>query len=222
MESQIRRRRRPALSCIDCRRRKVKCDRSDPCGQCIAARIRCVYRTYSAPQQPLQPQLQRQPSASTPSVSAPSPSIQVQQLGAHRFTPPLHPSLQGGVTAAAQNDSLIDPRLKDPNHERQPQSLQDLNRLPTPASTAAPSDTSRELLTRQSGVPDSRVILNKTRIVRWSHWMGTAEEVTSAIVARSVSTLLILKSSRSLAHAMQQHTVSTRKHRFKTLRSNHS
>lgn len=29
-----RKRRRPALSCVPCRRRKVKCDRQDPCGPC--------------------------------------------------------------------------------------------------------------------------------------------------------------------------------------------
>lgn len=29
-----RKRRRPALACASCRRRKVKCDRNSPCGQC--------------------------------------------------------------------------------------------------------------------------------------------------------------------------------------------
>jgi hypothetical protein len=29
-----RKRRRPALACAPCRRRKVKCDRNSPCGQC--------------------------------------------------------------------------------------------------------------------------------------------------------------------------------------------
>lgn len=29
-----RKRRRPALACTSCRRRKVKCDRNSPCGQC--------------------------------------------------------------------------------------------------------------------------------------------------------------------------------------------
>lgn len=39
-----RRRRRPALSCEQCRRRKMKCDRGDPCLQCAQARNRqCTY-----------------------------------------------------------------------------------------------------------------------------------------------------------------------------------
>lgn len=32
--AQPRKRRRPALSCVECRRRKVKCDREDPCDSC--------------------------------------------------------------------------------------------------------------------------------------------------------------------------------------------
>ncbi|KAJ5392658.1 transcriptional regulator family: Fungal Specific TF [Penicillium cosmopolitanum] len=32
----IRKRRRPAHSCVECRRRKVRCDRNKPCGQCVS------------------------------------------------------------------------------------------------------------------------------------------------------------------------------------------
>lgn len=35
-ESGIRKRRRPAHSCVECRRRKVRCDRANPCSQCVA------------------------------------------------------------------------------------------------------------------------------------------------------------------------------------------
>ena len=34
-----RKRRRPALSCFECRRRKIKCDRNHPCSQCLQSRI---------------------------------------------------------------------------------------------------------------------------------------------------------------------------------------
>lgn len=34
----VQRRRRPPLSCIECRRRKLKCDRSLPCGQCVRSK----------------------------------------------------------------------------------------------------------------------------------------------------------------------------------------
>jgi hypothetical protein len=40
----MRRRRRPALSCIECRSRKVRCDRSHPCKPCTVHRVPCNYR----------------------------------------------------------------------------------------------------------------------------------------------------------------------------------
>lgn len=44
---QLRRRRRPARSCLPCRRRKIKCDRSEPCGQCVTGIQQCVFRVYN-------------------------------------------------------------------------------------------------------------------------------------------------------------------------------
>lgn len=44
-EGPPKRRRRPALSCIECRMRKVKCDRKEPCGACIKTKSeKCTYR----------------------------------------------------------------------------------------------------------------------------------------------------------------------------------
>lgn len=41
----VKRTRRPALSCVECRMRKVKCDREKPCGGCIKiGSSRCTYR----------------------------------------------------------------------------------------------------------------------------------------------------------------------------------
>ncbi|KAJ5923445.1 hypothetical protein N7454_008690 [Penicillium verhagenii] len=44
-QSNPRKRRRPALSCEQCRRRKVRCDREMPCGPCIKSHppMNCVY-----------------------------------------------------------------------------------------------------------------------------------------------------------------------------------
>ncbi|KAK3312850.1 hypothetical protein B0H66DRAFT_524324 [Apodospora peruviana] len=42
--TQQRRRRRPAISCTLCRRRKIRCNRESPCSNCIRSRIEtCVY-----------------------------------------------------------------------------------------------------------------------------------------------------------------------------------
>lgn len=39
-----RKRRRPALACVECRRRKIRCDRRTPCGHCVLLKFAtCVY-----------------------------------------------------------------------------------------------------------------------------------------------------------------------------------
>lgn len=45
----LRKRRRPALSCEQCRKRKIKCDRSYPCTQCLQSKTaHCSYSPDSA------------------------------------------------------------------------------------------------------------------------------------------------------------------------------
>lgn len=43
-----RRRRRPARSCDECRRRKVKCNRQMPCNHCTATKKHCVFSSASS------------------------------------------------------------------------------------------------------------------------------------------------------------------------------
>ena len=43
----IRRRRRPALSCRECRRRKIRCDHSSPCAHCVRHKTQCVYKPFA-------------------------------------------------------------------------------------------------------------------------------------------------------------------------------
>ncbi|KAL3459239.1 fungal-specific transcription factor domain-containing protein [Aspergillus heterothallicus] len=64
---RITRRRRPALSCTVCRRRKLKCDRSLPCGQCAKSKTPelCVYSAPNSSQRAV---------GAPPSLSATSPS----------------------------------------------------------------------------------------------------------------------------------------------------
>jgi hypothetical protein len=46
MDRQPRRRRRPALSCQVCRRRKIKCDHNEPCSNCLRHKAQCVYTPH--------------------------------------------------------------------------------------------------------------------------------------------------------------------------------
>ncbi|KIW11058.1 hypothetical protein PV08_10357 [Exophiala spinifera] len=43
-----RKRRRPPISCQECRRRKVKCNRAEPCGHCVLSKKQCHYGLGSA------------------------------------------------------------------------------------------------------------------------------------------------------------------------------
>ncbi|KAK4081149.1 transcriptional regulator family: Fungal Specific TF [Trichoderma aggressivum f. europaeum] len=73
IENPPRKRRRPAVACVECRRRKVKCDRAKPCGPCYQSALTCFYRPPSFSQ-----------SGPTP---APAPPAPAQQF--------LHNSFQG-------------------------------------------------------------------------------------------------------------------------------
>ncbi|KAJ4861491.1 fungal specific transcription factor domain-containing protein [Trichoderma breve] len=74
IENPPRKRRRPAvaISCVECRRRKVKCDRAKPCGPCYQSALTCYYRPPSFSQSGPAP------------APAPAPAQQ-----------PLHSSFQG-------------------------------------------------------------------------------------------------------------------------------
>jgi hypothetical protein len=49
-KSDQRRRHRPALACISCRKSKIRCDRQQPCGACVRSRHKtCVFDTARGP-----------------------------------------------------------------------------------------------------------------------------------------------------------------------------
>jgi len=51
MDNTIRKRRRPAVACTECRRRKVKCDRTLPCTSCFLGTLTCTYNLPIIPTQ---------------------------------------------------------------------------------------------------------------------------------------------------------------------------
>ncbi|KAL4986274.1 fungal-specific transcription factor domain-containing protein [Aspergillus falconensis] len=93
-QSSAPRRRRPALSCTNCRRRKLRCDRSLPCGQCIKSKTAdsCV---FSAPK-PSQSAASSSKAASTSSEQRHTLSDEASSVGnglyvfdsKHRVTKP--------------------------------------------------------------------------------------------------------------------------------------
>jgi hypothetical protein len=59
-------------SCLECRRRKIKCDRNHPCSYCIKVGIQCMYADVEGPSR-----AQQRPKASSPAVSESSARIQM-------------------------------------------------------------------------------------------------------------------------------------------------
>ncbi|KAE8149105.1 putative C6 transcription factor [Aspergillus avenaceus] len=101
----IPRRRRPALSCTVCRRRKLKCDRSLPCSQCVKSKTPelCFYSSPPS-SQPLEARVVRSASDRTHVSSGRASPVQgglyvfdSKNQSSHRVTKPKgrHEDLQG-------------------------------------------------------------------------------------------------------------------------------
>ncbi|KAF2808194.1 FAD/NAD(P)-binding domain-containing protein [Mytilinidion resinicola] len=195
MDREPRRRRRPALSCIECRRRKIKCDRSGPCVNCVSTQTQCAYSIQSN-----KPGIQQggsSGSVSSPSAYVLSPVAQAQRTRTNRPTIE-HGDLPTGpraTTSAApairQNDTPnafghnqgIPNRSEDaePNLQDVLKRVQMLEKSSVSSPIHGLAETGRNILTRQSGLQVSQIILNKTRIFTWSHWMGMAQEFAPII-----------------------------------------
>lgn len=193
MERQTRRRRRPALSCLECRRRKIKCDRDEPCGHCTTSKLRCTYRVFGsepAARPPVQQAFQPMQSTHMISPLSQAPTIvpaqestndanAISEPGPAPYSRREH-SIDDGVnedvvvSGNIAHTSAAEPALRDLLHR--------VRRL----EDASP-DTARR---RRSEIPqqmmgkdtDSRVVLKKSRVWRWSDWMGEASEVCSLAV----------------------------------------
>ncbi|KAF2268926.1 hypothetical protein CC78DRAFT_454231 [Lojkania enalia] len=187
METQPRKRRRPALSCIECRRRKVKCDRTDPCTHCVVSKVECNYRIYNDGLHTQQHPQQNTSWASTPSEStnAPSPKVRPQQPNADGSDIG-YGAIRRQVIATAlgwnetpnhlPNDGLRPtPRNQDAESDFRGL-IHLLKEFPAASTTYGPSETSRNISASQSGSQDSQIIMNKTRTLKWSHYVGAAEE----------------------------------------------
>ncbi|KAI0970164.1 hypothetical protein F4678DRAFT_437701 [Xylaria arbuscula] len=193
-EEQPRRRRRPALSCLACRRRKIKCDRANPCARCVFTSTRCTYRvvgseTASASQAHTQKDAE-DPATSSPRAS-PLPLARVidEEISAtgheeHAPAPRVYatasvaPQAEWSVVAS-RNDALgsIRPQETTSDFRDLGQRVRKLEELSASNPIHGLAETGRHILARQAGLRDSAEIsLKKTRLLRWSDWMGTAPE----------------------------------------------
>lgn len=193
-----RQRRRPAFSCLECRRRKIKCDRKDPCSHCVSVAIQCVHKVFRDAPETSSVQNRTQSRTAPPSpVSSSSSRAQSGQSRTHEIvnetgsavsrslvagaellqsTPaPIHAAHTEAATAqiplAARDE---DEQLSLHALLRRIQHLENsLSTNPVPAH----SEPGDELSDRQPVHQDTRVSLYKTRISKWSYWVGMVDEV---------------------------------------------
>ncbi|KAH6854536.1 hypothetical protein B0I37DRAFT_422123 [Chaetomium sp. MPI-CAGE-AT-0009] len=200
------RRRRPALSCQECRRRKIRCDHSNPCTHCTRLKTKCVYRPFGYydpidrrgdSDNPVSPPL---PSA-TATASPPPTTV--------RISPPT--SLSGvrslqtvGTTPVTQDPSFIRPatshdaELPSPNqdsqlrNQREPSFYALINRLEKLEESVAarkwtgnipsapPGEPARErraLAAQQpNGTQGWQPVVNKPRDWGRTRWVGDTAE----------------------------------------------
>ena len=202
MDQHTRRRRRPAISCVECRRRKIKCSRGISCAHCNSVGIQCVYRVYDDEPEIIQESQQETASGAIPNLSATPLAFPAQQTSAHALnldycSQPITPRVTSAVismeapnsnttgarTAAKGRASALNrPEDSTPTSLDVGDLLKRVQKLEV-SSASNPihglSETNRDILAQQSGLQDSHTILNKTRILGWSQWMGTSKEVTT-------------------------------------------
>lgn len=105
----VRKRRRPAFSCTECRRRKVRCDRTKPCNQCTAHNLdtSCTYEETHR-------------TVSTRGVSRPSPIGSGQRenrtQGISEEPHPISASLQNSTTSAQIKGTVSKSRVFGHGH----------------------------------------------------------------------------------------------------------
>ncbi|KIV80433.1 hypothetical protein PV11_07931 [Exophiala sideris] len=176
-----RRRRRPAHSCIECRRRKVKCDKLQPCNHCTSSRrpTACIYTTpftqdtltqqqHVAPSQPVQPVFPS-PESSNDTGTRPVHVVQIFD-GA---SPSQHESVQSN-TAQTDNQTGSQPSPARPNDNSSDFLLQRIEKLEHlfSASNKGHVDPDLDLPTLHA-LQDGRASLNKSRMFGQSHWTST-------------------------------------------------
>lgn len=154
-----RKRQRPALSCVECRRRKVKCDRNSPCGQCKAHKSTvCTYAVPCATDLQIQASHRAQgpPLAEPANQGASAP----QQPASILYNLPVSESTISGTSLVLEGPVQCTPLSLGITHTIQ----QNLS-----VSSSTPE------------VPPGPFhgILSKTRVFGHGHWMTSAPLVRS-------------------------------------------
>lgn len=159
----VKRIRRPPLSCVECRIRKVKCDRQKPCGACI--RIKSEKCTYRSARTGFQRSAEQIPE-SAESNSARDKLGTPETTGKHqrpRPKPLLSSSAGSASPADSRESSILAILLKENDHLRT-----------ALGHGAITEDDSRPIAEIITDIPGT---FQKSKFFGQSHWMNALEPV---------------------------------------------
>ncbi|TVY41868.1 Transcription factor [Lachnellula occidentalis] len=192
----LRRRRRPALACLQCRRCEINCDRTEPCVHCVSSRRQCTCQVFSNDNEPV---LLTPPGGEFP--TSPSRLGRARQTNTNTPFPEYsdNPARTRMETLAAGPDAtpnVCTPGGNNVQHQSRARTedpepdlrdlLQRVQRLES-SSTSFPyngtTETGPELVARQPGLQDAQISVNKTRVIRWSNGLDAAQSEFAIISA---------------------------------------
>jgi hypothetical protein len=149
--AEPRRRNRPALSCIQCRTRKIRCDRNEPCASCMKSKIvNCTYEEARRPKPRLW-RLSPAPGGAHHPEHSPTSTDERTAVGGSAFTfrdmgtptapPTSDPSCSGPSTASLG-------KAPEPLSAASPRSLSQMHHVNSAQGTAGPVGNTAALAER--------------------------------------------------------------------------
>ncbi|KAJ4174662.1 hypothetical protein NW754_005082 [Fusarium falciforme] len=202
-----KKRRRPALSCEQCRRRKIRCDRSLPCVNCIKAKISpCTYAPTHIPAS----RARRTTAGQAGGGDVPARSAPVTSTQGHSPTTNARPgrspsSVQSSTMGSASGASTVD-ALAARVRELE-QKLAETCHITHPAEDKLVECEQRE---EEEPAPMKGTV-SKTRFFGQSHWMNGADmfpnilNVLRNAEVRKVEPHAIFLKCKTLARAIKAH-----------------
>ncbi|KAH8879010.1 hypothetical protein GQ53DRAFT_834507 [Thozetella sp. PMI_491] len=176
----VRRRNRPALSCIQCRSRKVRCDRNEPCNSCLKSKIlNCTYEEARRPKAKYWklPATKADPWHGTAAVAGPD-YLEVRddrESHAHR-SPALMPGPSRAADAPVSSGSAGRPLIDGAASAASATSISPSDSSALALKVKELEEKLADALKRQGGPqpppnPPVPAVLSKTRYFGASHWM---------------------------------------------------
>ncbi|RAK70945.1 uncharacterized protein BO72DRAFT_473633 [Aspergillus fijiensis CBS 313.89] len=182
--AQPRQRRRPALACRECRRRKIKCDHKTPCAQCRRYGTSSLHLILMRVHHHHPPH----PPTTTTTTTTNAPREALQLPGQHFFRIGASASLSAAAPAVppapdaharSASSSTDGPTLHELVHRTR---LTNSATLPIPSGSGIGSSRSHP---SPAGTQEWQSVLNKTRDWGRSRWMGAADEIKAIIACYS-------------------------------------